>query len=783
MSNHTDQKSVSSYRKFISGIEHDKPVNGYTARIYLEGIDSRHTSSFTYFGGFVGQGNITKTLWLADNISQIHEMFLELDPSDDFRLYINNNLVGSYVKGSGGGGYMRPDRWYVNQSYFSKLHSGDNTIDLKFDHGLGYVGGGFMRVTYSTATIADTEISYGNNSAVSRYHFPGIRGIINLYDAMTIPGTLRVMKVHLKFNSRFPTYLTIGSKVVFSGNGSTSDQTVDLVNMSQYPYSLNFATMSNSTVPIRLASYNITTQNITGANGDVILITDMSGSMRWRIGSWDEQDGVIRFCNNTKLYSNWTSRRISVAKCLDINFTDIIMGQTGNREWLVDFEEGAQYFSSNPLDLTKQKLINQIKSYSNTPSGGTCLCCALNLAYNILNSFTTSNRSKYVVVLTDGIPTYCCGTQGSWWNRKCANGTATTYQYAPSACTGGQEDCNNNDCNDPRNNAIWSTQRLKNQFKAKVYTVGMGPIVSCRQANITLKRIAQVGNGTSNMSQNATKLRSIFRTIASSIVAEVNQTNQQLFVMGNLSRSILYSESYIEMNYTPIVPAPSFGRITVTAESDKFGNTISRKNLYLPSTTQLISLQTTSYSADKWTDNVTIFNGSTWKQVFCLSDTFVDYSRLGDPFAVMIPANLVQYDRNNTITVKTGTGPNNATNGSSWNKLVYSVSIANSVGYSGVYAVRQGCIWALRFDDGSNTSLRVPATYNGTRHCSFYPANFSANDAYNQAAYTLFRYLDFNDDGKLAVKVGQGNLEPESNAVEEVPSMWGPSIIEVRVWK
>ncbi|MFH0978934.1 MAG: vWA domain-containing protein [Candidatus Woesearchaeota archaeon] len=782
MLNRSSPSSVSSFKKFISGIALYKPVKGFSARMFLR-LDSRHTSSLAYFGGFVGQGNISKRLWLAGNISSIDEAYLELDPSDNFLLYINGQFVGAYIKGSGGGAYMKPDRWYIGSEHYSKMHSGYNDIELRFP-GLGYVAGGLFRVTYDTGTRQDGETVYfGNNLASIRYWFPKINGVINLYDGFTVPGTLKSMEAHLSFKSSFPTYLTIGETTVLSANGSSLDQTLDLKNMSDYPYSLDFNALSNSTVPLRFASYNISTRSITGSSADVILITDLSGSMIWKIGSWDEQNGVIRTCSNPQVYSDPTSRRISVAKCIDINFTDIIMNPQGNREWLVDFEVSAHYFSSNPADLTKQNLINKINSYTNNPSGGTCLCCAINLAYNILNSFTTSNRSKFVVVLTDGIPTYCCGVAGSGSNRRCANGTSTSQQYIPSACTGGQEDCNNNDCNGPRNNAIWSTQRLYNQFKAKVYTIGMGPIVGCRAANLTLQRIAQVGNGTFNASQNATKLRDMFRGIASSINAQVNQSNQELVVTGNLTPSILYDGSYLELNFTPIVPMPGYGKIIMTVESSRFANTISSKKFYLPSSVTLVDLFATSYSADKWTDNVSIFDGSSWSKVYSPSDSFVDYSRLGDPFVVMIPQDKVNYDVNSTILVRTGKSPTNSTNGSAYNKLVYTVAISNTLGYGNVYLTAVGCNWSVRYEDGTNGTLVVPQSYNGTKHCRFSPANFSVNDARDNAVYNFLNYLDFNKDGLLEVKIGQDDVSFDAMVSPEVPSMWGPSVLEVRIWK
>ena len=55
-------------------------------------------------------------------------------------------------------------------------------------------------------------------------------------------------------------------------------------------------------------------------------------------------------------------------------------------------------------------------------------------------------------------------------------------------------------------------------------------------------------------------------------------------------------------------------------------------------------------------------------------------------------------------------------------------------------------------------------------------------DAYDDAAYRLFTKLDFDGDGKLEVKFDENNLAVDSLTVSDIPSLWGPAIIEVRVW-
>ncbi|MFH1510573.1 MAG: hypothetical protein ABIF10_02690, partial [Candidatus Woesearchaeota archaeon] len=191
-------------------------------------------------------------------------------------------------------------------------------------------------------------------------------------------------------------------------------------------------------------------------------------------------------------------------------------------------------------------------------------------------------------------------------------------------------------------------------------------------------------------------------------------------------------------------------------------------------------LYATSYSADKWTDNVSLQN-SLWHQAFSLSDIFVDYGRLGDPFVVMIPPDLFEYDQNNTVVVKTGLSPDNSSTGSTHNRLIYSVLVSNTVGYSDVYAAAEGCNWTLSFDDGSTANILIPSGYNGTKRCTY--DNYSVTDAIDQSSHELFCNLDFDSDGSLAVRVGQNDVVLDSLSISEVPSMWGPSIVSVRVWK
>ncbi len=49
--------------------------------------------------------------------------------------------------------------------------------------------------------------------------------------------------------------------------------------------------------------------------------------------------------------------------------------------------------------------------------------------------------------------------------------------------------------------------------------------------------------------------------------------------------------------------------------------------------------------------------------------------------------------------------------------------------------------------------------------------------------YNLFENLDVDKDGLLDLKISEGNFNIETLTISKVPSLWGPAIVEVRVWE
>ncbi|HEX68823.1 MAG TPA: hypothetical protein ENG10_00815, partial [Candidatus Bathyarchaeota archaeon] len=299
-----------------SGYEIGKPIYGYIARASLAGIRRKVTSAFLYFGGYVGDGNLTFVLTLP-SFDSVEEAYLELDAGNNFTLRINGNFAGEYRKGSAGGGKLRADKFVLCNSTFnpnicSFFEEGNNTIEVKFSSNeSNYIGGGFLRVTYNTTEMKEKELP-------NFYRFPGIIGLLNLYSSFYVPGRLNTMEIYLHYKNNYTTFLNIGGIEVFRNNES-GEQKIHISNETLSSL-LNYNSLSKKTIPIRLGTESSILQKV--GNADVILITDVSGSMRWKLNS--SSTGVERDCDDPKLYEGDT-QRISLAKCLDKEFVDIIL--------------------------------------------------------------------------------------------------------------------------------------------------------------------------------------------------------------------------------------------------------------------------------------------------------------------------------------------------------------------------------------------------------------------------------------------------------------------------
>jgi hypothetical protein len=776
-----EQREVVSSRRMISGIEKFKPLKGATSKVFLEGINKKTFSSYLYFGGFIGQGNITHVLKNLPADANITSVEMELDVAGDFYLYINGDLCikdGISDSFSSNGLLTVAERWNITHCKDLFDEGLDNDVEVIFDDllNMSYIAGGFIRVDYLTQ-----ELSMQVEEPVITYNFPGIEGVVNLYDAFYVPGTVNNMTIYLHFKSNETSYLTIGGRVIHSWNGS-GEQTYNITshNLSTLEFANlddDYVLFSNNTIPIRFASYEATVQEVTGGDADVIMITDLSGSMKKAVNSWDLGNSAPT-CSN--FGSNPNTRRTRAAVCLDMDLIDVVMNYTGNRLWPVYMRDNTVTYYDNPTDVLGIK--NSVYSYYNDQGKDkTCLACAINQGYDILKQYSNSSRKKFIIVMTDGTPTHCalgsCTSNSTVYGAQqceglCDTSGACSTSDIPLQCS----DCTTND--GAAENALYSAQRIRDDLNATIYSIGFGPMDTCILANETLKEIAEIGNGTYQHSSDTATLKLIYQNISYEILEKIDQYAQKVVIVGNLTNSELYPDSYIQVNYDPIAERPVFDEIAVAIEEQKF--TSCDTTFDVPQGLRVIDARVTSYSGDHWTSNVSV-NGY---DIYNIDSYFLNYVRLGDPFFVYVPVNRIA-NGTNTVFIETADAPENKTGCSTNNTIIYTGLISASVSYADVLPRSDGCTWTIDFEDGSTMVLAVPDTYSGTKTCYYTSAlrQYDMNDSVDSAAYQLFYSLDYDDDGELFVNIGQYNLKVNAISVQKIPYPWGPAIAEVRVWK
>ncbi|MCW1296420.1 MAG: VWA domain-containing protein [Candidatus Parvarchaeota archaeon] len=785
--------SIFRVRTVVSGFKTGEAPLGCIASAYIEKIKGKRTASYYYFGGFTGQGNLTFYIYDIPSDAIIESIYLELSTVANATLYINGNFCQSLNKKYPN---YTVENWTIfDQNCINNISKGvANLFTINFSSPVtsAYIGGGYIKITYDTAQM---NVPLGN---VMQYNFTGISGVINLYDSFYIPGNLTSMEMHLEFLSNYSTFFNIGNKTIFENNGSNTTQIIDF-NDSYLSQILNYSEISLETIPLRfgMKAFNITIQQ----NADVILITDLSGSMDWRLDS--ENTGIARNCTDPLLNSSNT-KRISLAKCLDKEFVDIILNTSGNRVGLVGF-----YSDNSPpykgrtiihdLSDNKTSLYNAIDSYF--IQGGTCICCGINRAYNILSAQSNASRKKFIVVMSDGIPTHQCGSSGTDECQGIRDGSPANeglWLGWGAGCYGGGDDCNTTDCLCAMQNANWSSCRSYNNLNATVYSIGFGPVASCWSANWTLRSIADCGHGSYYASSDADELKQIYRSIAESILNASYTT--QLIEVTNVTNTILYPSSYIKFNYTPIVPQYGYSEISIKGDTKPFSGC--NGSFFVPGQLQIDDVQVTSYSFDYWTDKIfvnnSITNGSLIN-VFNLSKFGSDYKKLGDPYAIKFPAYFIGSNETNYINILLALSPTNqSTNCSAGDRVIYTGRIRTPIIYSNV----------LPFCKGSNVSVCFDKDHDGYADgCSYIAIgknlpNFNAtpktvedlNPNENAVDQVFLQLLDALNFVTIPANTGRsGNftnpidielvseLNFDTVDTANVPSLWQPVSIEVRI--
>ena len=395
-----NSQSTTYSSRLLVGYGKGLPTMGQVARAFLTTIKEKTTSSYAYFGGFEGQGSLIKYVSLPQGVNTVQQICLEYESGDEFNLKIDNSPV-SAVFSKTSPSMSATNRCFNNidcggSKCISDNQPGPHKFELTFIGSRAeyhYIAGGFIQIVYNTSEM-DTSPETGTGS----YDFPGVNGLINLYSSFYVPGILNNMTLHARFRNNYTTYLKIGKVMVLNtsddanmkfcktpyGNINGNDYTCNIPNSNLSDLLSGYvSSMSEENIPLRMGVENIT--GIVGSTepADVVLITDLSDTMRWQVGL-DADGTAINDCSNPSINNSGTSR-ISLAKCLDKEFIKRILNISGSRVGLVGYTSTANVKNISLTNDTT-KLTGEVDTYTYSATPGRCVCCAINKALQMLNS-------------------------------------------------------------------------------------------------------------------------------------------------------------------------------------------------------------------------------------------------------------------------------------------------------------------------------------------------------------------------------------------------------------
>jgi len=708
--NFENAKNVLVERQVISGIKEGESVTAFSSRAFLL---NNLQSKYFYFGGYVGEGNISARVEYFGNISSAE---MELAISKDFTVYVNDVFTSNF---SGSSSPIVPQRYNLPVDNFI---SGANIVELRGDN--LNIAGGFIKIIYSKET---------SFSETTRYYFPGIDGLINVYDGFYIPGKINSMNVFLHYDNNFTTFLNIGNVTVF--NGTTNGEENVSVSNTYLSSILDYDSLSETTIPLRCGIENASYVSNFSKPADVFSVTDLSGSMlpscsgaSWWCCVFGGGCSTQSRCNAC---GGVFEDKISSAKNANRVFVSSVLNNSQNRVGLVGYRSSVSGSDFHILSNVNSSLQTEINSWS--ASGGTCICCGINRAKQEIAINSGSDKFKSMVVMSDGEANGQCPEQGTGSARQDAiNAACSTY----------------------------------NTYGIRVYAVGFGNDAD----ESTLQSIANCGNG-SYYFGSVSNIVEIYKSIAQEIVS-ASFSEQTLNVLGNVS-SVLYPDSYIEFDYnTTAIP---YGLVTTSEK--KFDDSRSG-SFYVPKNSTIIDAVVISYSGSKWTDNLWI----NAVNIYNLSKLGSNYILLGDPYSINIPKAYI--GENNTVNLTTGVSPGNYSEGSVEDKIIYTISTSGFSAYSPLSNVADGCYWNLEFEDREIFTVPIPSEYVGGENCYYtsFGQNISnQNDASQLSVKKLLEQLDYDLDGLLDVKFSEQDLQISSSEIKGIPYDWSTEI-QVRIW-
>ncbi|MBT7929015.1 VWA domain-containing protein, partial [Candidatus Peregrinibacteria bacterium] len=637
---------------------------------------------------------------------------------------------------------------------------GTNTLEIKGKS--LHIAGGFIKITYNSDVMYEEP---------TRYYFPGIQGIINLYDGFYVPGNLTSLAISLHFNNTVETFLSIGKTKVFN---STSDGTTVTITDATLSSLLDYDDLSKKTIPIRFGMEDMEYLTNNSNDIDVFSATDISGSMRYECSGesnnccnafvCNRNQDSCEFCGGTLVVRWWGSycsgesasccealecntnetsctscggtveNKIQDAKDANELFIDMILNDTKNRVGLTAYSTSALDSNYHALSNDSASLKSEVVSWNE--GGWTCICCGINKAVAGLVADSNSSKFRSIVMMSDGDSNQECAEQGT---------------------------------GDANNDAIQAACDAYTDHNISVYTIGFGT-----EANVlTLTQMASCADG--SFYSAIDELEDIYEKIAKELI-ETAYYEQTVEVSGDFF-SELFSDSYIEFEYEK-EPLPVGLVTTIEQQFQEPGNA----SFTLPPNSTLLEATAISYSGPQWTSDLIINNISAYN----LSAYEEDFLKLGDPYSLNIPIELT--NQANSVQLKIGLASDNLTNGSINNKIIYTISKELS-SYTSVSATAEGCNWTLEFDT-YNLTTQIPSNYIGSEECKFtspekycdiYSECTGATDATQLATYNLFKLLDFDLDGIIDIELTQENMEISTSNLEGVPFLFSTEV-QIRKW-
>ncbi|MFH1803138.1 MAG: LamG-like jellyroll fold domain-containing protein [archaeon] len=345
-------EDVDVVRRVISGIQAGQNITGFSARASLS--SDYHTNYF-YFGGYVGDGNVSVLVDYLGNITDEAEMELVINTSTgSFEFFVNGAPQGNLATSPSP---YEPVVYTFNTSDFAP---GQNLLEFK--GGDLYIAGGYLKISYRG------DVQFGSRNHT--YYFPGIDGLVNLYDGFFVPDDLTEMEVLLHLESNYTILLNIGNVSVY--NGSTVGEEGILLDNSFLSSLLDYSVMEGKTIPLRLGLENATYTGIVQTI-DVFSVTDLSGSMDDNCGGCSEWT-----CTPAASCHDANGCKICDAKEANYLLVDYILNTTGNRVGLVGYESTARDSDYHELSNDTSSLVSEASGWD--ADGNTCICCGINKA-------------------------------------------------------------------------------------------------------------------------------------------------------------------------------------------------------------------------------------------------------------------------------------------------------------------------------------------------------------------------------------------------------------------